>query len=308
MSQQRQTTAPELEITDHRAGTVRYIEHGVPSELIRWHAHDDYELHFIVATRGKVFVGDHIGPFAPGQLILTGPRLPHNWVCNGDQYRAELRDMALHFSPSTLDEAMRLLPELNEIRPMLERSRSGLEFLGTDPHWVRSQLAGIRETTGLARLQRFLALMQELAAWPDYRLLSSVQVDSPANEAAQQKINRVIDHVMAHYESPISLGDMARLVGMTETYFSRFFRQATGHRFVDFVNRVRISRACHLLVETDQHVTTICYEVGFNNVANFNRRFSDFKGMTPSQYRRDASQRYVQQEDQLLWMQQAHQA
>lgn len=298
----RQTRVPELEITDHRSGTVRYIEHGVPSELIRWHAHEDYELHFIVATRGKVFIGDYIGPFAPGQLVLTGPRLPHNWVCNSDRYRAKLRDMALHFSPTTFDDATQLLPELNEIRPLLERARSGVEFLRTDPHWIKAQLSGIRDSSGLLRLQRFLHLMYELSSWPHYRLLSTVQVDSPTNEAAQRKINRVIDHVMAHHEESISLGEAAELIGMTETYFSRFFRQATGQRFTDFVNRVRISRACQLLADTDAHITTICYQVGFNNVANFNRRFSDVKGMTPSQYRRDAARRYIQQEDHVPWV------
>jgi len=55
------------------------------------------------------------------------------------------------------------------------------------------------------------------------------------------------------------------------------FRRATGNTFVDFVNRVRINRACQLLMESDRYITHICYEVGFNNVANFNRRFLEIK-------------------------------
>ena len=47
---------------------------------------------------------------------------------------------------------------------------------------------------------------------------------------------------------------------------------------------VRINRACHLLMQTDHYVTDICYQVGFNNVANFNRRFLEIKGMTPSEF------------------------
>ena len=69
----------------------------------------------------------------------------------------------------------------------------------------------------------------------------------------------------------------------------RFFRRATGNTFTDFVNRVRINRACQLLMETDRYVTDICYEVGFNNVANFNRRFLEIKGMTPTEFRRQAT-------------------
>lgn len=62
------------------AGLLRYVSHGAPSPLIRWHYHEDYELHLVVATSGKFFVGDYIGNFEPGNLVLTGPRLPHNWI------------------------------------------------------------------------------------------------------------------------------------------------------------------------------------------------------------------------------------
>ena len=61
-------------------GHVRCLAHGFPNPLVRWHYHEEYELHLIVKTRGKVFVGDYIGHFEPGHLVMTGPRLPHNWI------------------------------------------------------------------------------------------------------------------------------------------------------------------------------------------------------------------------------------
>jgi AraC-like DNA-binding protein len=45
-------------------------------------------------------------------------------------------------------------------------------------------------------------------------------------------------------------------------------------------------------MDTDRYVTTICYEVGFNNVANFNRRFLEIKGMTPTDFRRQSASRF----------------
>jgi AraC-like DNA-binding protein len=91
---------------------------------------------------------------------------------------------------------------------------------------------------------------------------------------------------------PLAMGDVAAELGMSESRFSRFFRRATGNNFVDFVNRVRISRACQLLMESDDLITRICYDVGFNNIANFNRRFLEIKGMTPSEFRRQADHRF----------------
>ncbi|TIP54810.1 MAG: AraC family transcriptional regulator, partial [Mesorhizobium sp.] len=51
-----------------------------PFRTVRWHFHPEYELHLVVATTGRYFVGDFIGEFEPGNLVLTGPNLPHNWV------------------------------------------------------------------------------------------------------------------------------------------------------------------------------------------------------------------------------------
>jgi AraC-like DNA-binding protein len=88
------------------------------------------------------------------------------------------------------------------------------------------------------------------------------------------------------------MSEAAEQMGMAESRFSRFFRKATGNNYTDFVNRIRINRACQLLMESDKLVTDICYEVGFNNVANFNRRFLDAKGTTPTDFRRQSATRF----------------
>ena len=62
---------PEIEVVDRNAQSIRYLEHGWPNDLCRWHAHEEYELHLITTTRGKAFVGDFIGDFTPGMLYLT---------------------------------------------------------------------------------------------------------------------------------------------------------------------------------------------------------------------------------------------
>ena len=67
---------------------------------------------------------------------------------------------------------------------------------------------------------------------------------------------------------------------------SRSFRQHTGMSPVRYVNRLRINLACQLLMsEEERAVTDICYDVGFNNLSNFNRQFLALKGMPPSRFR-----------------------
>lgn len=150
----------------------------------------------------------------------------------------------------------------------------------------------IKGSRGLERLAVFCQFIADLAHCTDYRLLSSAKLQSFDDEASLERINSIVNRLMENPAQAPSLSDFAAQFGMTESRFSRFFRRATGNNFIDFVNRVRISRACLLLMETNRYITSICYDVGFNNVANFNRRFLEIKGMTPRDFRRHAGTRF----------------
>lgn len=273
-------------------GFVRCLSHGFPTPLARWHYHDEYELHLITATSGKVFVGDWIGPFQPGHVVLTGPRLPHNWLSlDTPEGGVSQRDLVIQFPHEPLLQSAHLIPELAELQPMLERARHGVEFFGvgelTERHWHR-----VKDARGLRRLTAFFELMSDLAACTDYRLLSSVQLQSSGDDASIDQIHVLVTRITDHLSDNHSAAALAAEFGMSESRFSRFFRKATGNTFTDFVNRLRISRACQLLMDTDQQISLICGEVGFNNVANFNRRFLESKGMTPSEFRKQSLTRF----------------
>ncbi len=302
MAQQR-IRSPELEHDVGRTpnlgyeppgtyGFVRFLEHGFPNPLVRWHYHEEYELHLIVATRGKVFVGDYIGHFEPGHLVLTGPRLPHNWISTElPEGGVALRDMVLQFGDAPLRQAAALIPELAEALPLLERARHGVEFFGLSGQ-ARERIERVRAAHGLQRLAEFAALLDLMVHCTDYRLLSTVRLQSFDDDAALAHISGIVDFLTEHYSEDFSMAELAGRSGMTESSFSRTFRRATGNSYTDFVNRLRINKACQLLMETDRYITNVCYDVGFNNVANFNRRFLQIKGMTPKEFRRQAEARF----------------
>lgn len=282
---------PEMERRSYD-GLMRYLEHGYPSPLVRWHCHEEYELHLIVSTRGKLFVGDYIGEFSPGQLVLTGPRLPHNWISSEvPDAGVQLRDMVLQFAHDPLEQAAKNIPELREILPLLGLARYGVEFIDSGA-MAEQFFLRIRDASGTERFAEFLKFICLLARTPNYRLLSSVKMQSFDDDAALAKINTVLNYITENYCQPMSADRLAEQLGMSLSKFSRFFRKATGNSFTDFVNRIRINKACELLMNTDQYVTNVCYDVGFNNVANFNRRFLQLKGITPKEFRRKAEGRF----------------
>ncbi len=273
-------------------GFVRCLSHGFPTPLARWRCHDEYELHLITSTSGKAFVGDWIGQFQPGHLVLTGPRLPHNWVSmDMPEGGVAERDLVIQFNHDPLVHAAATIPELGEVLPLLERAKHGIEFFGMGErgaaHWHR-----VKGSRGLRRFTAFCELLGDLSASTDYRLLSNVQLQSDDDDTSLDRIDAVVMRLTENLAQPISAADIATELGMSESRFSRFFRRATGNTFTAFVNRVRINRACQLLMESDRLITHICYEVGFNNVANFNRRFLEIKGMTPSDFRKQSEKRF----------------
>src|SRR6476659_8898226 len=150
---------PELELDASRipslgyeaqedAGLLRCLDHGFPTPLARWHYHEEYELHLIVATSGKAFVGDWIGQFQPGHLVLAGPRLPHNWISlDIPDGGVPLRDRVIQFRHEPLAHAADGIPELAEALPMLERSRHGIEFFGL-PERAAAHYDRVRATRG----------------------------------------------------------------------------------------------------------------------------------------------------------------
>jgi AraC-like DNA-binding protein len=273
-------------------GFIRYLEHGFPNPLVRWHYHEEYELHLIVATRGKVFVGDYIGQFAPGHLVLTGPRLPHNWISTDCPLEGvALRDHAIQFAHEPFEAASKLVTELRPALPVLERSRHGIEFFGISAEAERLFIR-IRESQGLTRFAAFVEFLALLSECTEYRQLSDARIQSFDDDSSLAKISGIVAFIAEHCTEDLSLKEFAARVGMTESRFSRFFQRATGNTFSEFVNRLRINKACQLLMETDRYIANVCYDVGFNNIANFNRRFLQIKGMTPREFRRQAGARF----------------
>jgi AraC-like DNA-binding protein len=274
------------------AGFIRCLEHGFPTPLARWHYHDEYELHLIIATSGKAFVGDWIGHFQPGHLVLTGPRLPHNWISlDLPEGGVAERDLVIQFLHAPLEQASHAIPELAEALPMLERARHGVEFFGVSES-AAQHFRRMKAMRSLQRFGEFCSLLAELARCTDYRLLSNVQIQASDDDASMDRINAIVNRITDDLGQAPSAADLAAELGMSESRFSRFFRRVTGNNYTDFVNRVRVNRACQLLMESDRRITHICYEVGFNNVANFNRRFLEVKGMTPTEFRRQSEHRF----------------
>jgi AraC family transcriptional regulator len=100
-----------------------------------------------------------------------------------------------------------------------------------------------------------------------------------------ESVERVIAAMRNQIDQPLSLGSMARIAFASRYHFNRTFRQVTGVPPSQFLYALRLERAKRLLLHTQQKVIDICYDVGYNSVGTFTRRFTDLLGISPQAFR-----------------------
>ena len=279
---------PDLELVNIRQGEsfVAWC-HGYPFRTVRWHYHPEFEIHLIVATTGKFYIGDYIGNFGPGQLIMTGPNLPQNWISDvGPGETVPLRNYVIQFGEKFISTAIEAIAELSAIKPLLERSRRGLLFDDMTGFAVRPLMEELVSARGIRRLELFSGVLDRLSRAPEPQVLASVSFELDAGAMDNCGVNRAIAYLRENLTEPLTERDLAAITGQSTSAFSRSFRRHTGTTLIRYMNQLRIDLACQmLLTDPDVRVTDICYEVGFSNLSNFNRHFLKLKGVSPSRFR-----------------------
>lgn len=279
---------PDLEVIKIGEGeSFRAWSHGYPYPTVRWHFHPEYELHYVVSTSGRYFVGDFIGAFEPGNLVLTGPNLPHNWVSDvSDDEAVPIRNHVLQFRDEAVRGMIAAIPELKPLADLLENSRSGILFSSQAAEKVRLILPDLQNSYGLRRIQLFFAIFDVLCNDVDAKLLTSREYHPDPSVYISAGLNAALAHINENLTEPFSEEDLAEIAGSSRSAFSRNFSQHTGQSFVKYVNRLRINLACSMLLANEtMKVADICFASGFQNLSNFNRQFAETKGMPPSKFR-----------------------
>ncbi|MFC3703535.1 helix-turn-helix domain-containing protein [Devosia honganensis] len=261
--------------------------HGYPFRTVRWHFHPEYELHLITRTSGKYFVGDFIGEFEPGNLVLTGPNLPHNWITDLPEgtYSEEFCTV-LQFSDAFIRPLIAALPELGGLGAILTASQRGVLFPNAVSVAVEPILKDLIAARGARRIACFMDIVHILTLCDKTELLAGPHYSSDSETFMSGAMNQVLIHIAENLTDIDRTTDLAAIAGLSPSAFSRSFCKHTGMTPIKYLTRLRVDLACSLLMsDADEPITNIAFHVGFNNLSNFNRQFLALKGMSPSRFR-----------------------
>ena len=247
----------------------------------RWHFHVEMELTLFTRGSGTRFVGDHIGAFESGDLVLLGEKLPHYWHCRGPSSGLSAQ---WHFPES---HALWTFPETLSVLPLFERAKRGLHITGRAAAEAVSMLRGLERSKGAGRLALLLGLLHRIAeaGEGECQPLSARAFSLPTGEGHQRAIAAAVRHLVANHRDPVRLEEVLALTGLSRSSFARQFKQHSGRSFSEFLNGLRLEAACRELLESGRPVLDIALGAGFTQVSFFNRLFRRTYGCSPSAFR-----------------------
>jgi YesN/AraC family two-component response regulator len=252
--------------------------------------HPEVEILLVIQGTGTRLVGDSIGRFKPGDIVLIGKNVPHVWYSDekyskeNNRYNTEV--VFILFNTEIFGDHFWNLPELKKILKLIQLSQRGIKLEGKTRKNVAKLMLKISKAEGFKRLTILLDILEVIAVNKEYRFLASPLVQNSINQSDSDRLNKVYKYMINNYQQKLTAEDAANQANLSLPAFCRYFKKRTNKTFIQFLNEIRIAFACHSLLEEDKSISEICFSSGYNNVSFFIRQFKRVTGLTPLEFRK----------------------
>jgi AraC-like DNA-binding protein len=275
-------------ISENQAFEVKYLT--APHFDPNWHFHSEYQLFLVLKGTGTRFIGDHVSPFKQGDLVFTGPNLPHLWQSDHEYFTNDKELMTegivIYLPENFLGNDFLNKNEMYRIKQLFLKAQRGMDFFGSASEKAINLILDFLKVEDFDRVLTLLSLLNLLANTTDYKVLASEGYSNSLSEKETDRMNKVHTYVMKNFREKITLNKVAAIANMSPTSFSRYFKIHANKTFSDFLAEIRIGYSCKLLISQKINISQVCYDSGFNTLSNFNRQFKAFTHYNPVEYRR----------------------
>ncbi|MFD2563135.1 AraC family transcriptional regulator [Aquimarina rubra] len=250
----------------------------------KFHQHEEIQISIIISGEGSLIVGDTITDYKPDDILVFGSNVPH--VLQSAASDEESYMISLFFTKESFGNMFFELPEFEDFSNFFKSSAYGMKVLSKKQKLKRQFLKIINKEERLDRFTVFLKILKLLKT-AKIETISSFISKRAYTDNEGKRMAIVFQAVMNEFNRDFSLKEVADLANMTPNAFCRYFKQRTNKTFFQFLIEVRIENVCRLLSkETEITISEASYNSGFKNLSNFNRKFKEIKGITPSNYKK----------------------
>lgn len=264
--------------------TICFIrgKRGVNSKLQPDHYHPFYELIHVNSGSMRLLLKDTLYNLEKGDTLLIAPRELHH-----SQYHEDVTcDLTfIYFKPEYLPR---------EVLDIFNNAYSGgiTSFMGTVPHIYQEELTYLfnrlqAECNSIDELSPHfmsLQLSEILLFYMRHSILGCQELEISNTKEAD--IIHATKYIYQNYKKPLTLDQIASVVNLSPTYFSKKFKQTTGIGFKEYLNYIRLKNAAAALYSTDSTITDIALEYGFSDSNYFKDLFKKEYGMSPREFRK----------------------
>lgn len=248
------------------------------------HQHKEIQISLVSEGEGTYIIGDCVGDFKQNDIFVIGENLPHVFK-RDESCEDECEMISLFFSKNSYGEYFFELPEFEHFQYFFNNSDLGYEVLNNKEE-LASLLSTIKSVSKFNQFKFFIEILNLISTSKKRKLSSIINLKKYAGNEGK-RMSDIFKYTMDNFHKEITLSDVSDVANMTPNAFCRYFKQRTTKTFVNFLIDIRIGNACKLLTKNnDLSITEISYKSGFNNLANFNRKFKSVKGVTPSEYKK----------------------
>ncbi len=271
----------ELGISNQVNASFKAFRLHQPAFQSHWHYHPELELVFFSQGKGIRFIGDDISMYNEGELFLIGENLPHTFVTYEEEMASFVEALCIQFPANLFDSFAECRPLIGLFR----EANRGLAFAQPGADLIAS-LRTVVSSNGVRALTALMGALDELHKTAErVPILTQPYQRHAVLSDTPTRIRTAVDFINAHYQRTILLAEIAGVCHFSPNAFCRWFKQNMGLTFVDYLNKVRLTHVCQLLVSTDFSVGQIALRTGFENISTLNRLFQQKLGTSPSRYR-----------------------
>jgi len=248
------------------------------------HQHTEIQISLVSEGEGTYIIGDCVGDFKENDIFVIGENLPHVFK-RDENCEVECEMITLFFSKNSYGENFFELPEFEHFQYFFNNSVLGYEVLSNKEE-LANLLITIKSVSKFNQFKLFIDILNLISNSDKRKLSSIINLKKYAGDEGK-RMSDIFKYTMDNFHKEITLNDVSNIANMTPNAFCRYFKQRTTKTFINFLIDIRIGNACKLLTKNnDLSITEISYKSGFNNLANFNRKFKSVKGVTPSEYKK----------------------
>jgi len=241
-----------------------------PHFEVPWHQHAEYELILFTEGEGASFIGNYVGDFKCGDIFFLGSNLPHTFQkAEKDLFTSAV---VVQFKEDFWGNDFMQMPESRQIKSLFETSMHGLKINEKCRLQLAPLVKKLEKINGFERIITLCNCLALIAQQQDYITLSTQEIKA-FNSKNKERIDKILQYTIDYFQEPVTLEDVAKNVAMSIPAFCNYFKKSTKKTYIDFLNEVRVGYACKQLIDTQNNIASICYDSGFNTLANLINNF-----------------------------------